>query len=434
MPQHQLGCGPGPAVRRTLRASARVVDAAHERRLSTRILRQRSTLPSRILHVIPALAPRYGGPSAACLGMCRALIELGTTVVVATTDADGSQRLPVTLGATQAYHEIPAIFFRRQASESFKLSRPLARWLDAHVTDFDLVHVHAVFSHSSIAAGRACRRHGVPYVVRPLGTLDPWSLGRHAWRKRLLLRLGARRLLSGASSIHYTTAEEGRLAEMALPWLPRSAVIPLGVDEDLFVKTAQSDTIETPPYVLTLSRLDPKKGIKLLIDAFHQVSGDLQRPWSLIVAGDGPPDYVARLREAAARGPAAPRIHFRGWVGKPERAALLRGASLFALPSHQENFGIAMVEALAAGVPVMVSPGVNLGSEIEAAGAGWVVSRDQDVWRRALGNVLADDQERTARACHAREYAQRFRWSRVASELRTLYDQLSTRRALVATS
>src|SRR4029079_11017995 len=105
-------------------------------------------MPSRILHVVPSLAPRYGGPSAATLGICRALAAAGTRTLIATTDADGPGRLPASLGDVTTYEGLDTVFFPRQISESFKWSSPLARWVRHHATAFDLVHVHAVFSHS----------------------------------------------------------------------------------------------------------------------------------------------------------------------------------------------------------------------------------------------------------------------------------------------
>src|SRR5581483_6875524 len=121
----------------------------------------------RVLHVIAAVAPRYGGPSTAVVGMCRALRGVGVETLVATTDADGSDRLPVPLGTVIAFGGVPAIFFRRQWSEALKYSRPLGRWLEGHVGAFDLVHVHGVFSHACLAAARSAARRGIPYLVRP---------------------------------------------------------------------------------------------------------------------------------------------------------------------------------------------------------------------------------------------------------------------------
>jgi glycosyltransferase involved in cell wall biosynthesis len=377
----------------------------------------------RVLHVIPAIAARYGGPSAAVLGMCRALQEADVEVQIASTDADGAGRLNVPLNTVQRFEGIDTIFFRRQLSESFKWSTPLAAWLDRYVRDFDVVHVHAVFSHSAIAAGRACRRAGVPYLVRPLGTLDPWSVRRRAWRKRALLMCGGRKLLGGAALIHYTSAEEQRLAETTTPGLAPGVVVPLGIDDACFASTRREE--RDAPYALTLSRLDPKKRIDLVIEAWHAMStGAAAAHWRLVIAGDGEADYVARLRALAAGGPAAQSIEFRGWVQDQAKRDLLERAGAFVLPSYQENFGIAMVEAMAAGVPVIASRGVNLAAEIDAAGAGWLAGDTPAALALTLAAVARDPEERARRGSAARHFAERFRWAVVSRELIATYDRI----------
>jgi glycosyltransferase involved in cell wall biosynthesis len=378
----------------------------------------------KVLHVIPALAPRYGGPSAAVVGMCRVLIAGGVPTLIASTDADGRGRLTVSTGQIESYAGVPAIFFPRVASESFKWSAPLEAWLRERVADFDIVHIHAVFSHSSLAAGRACRAAGVPYIVRPLGTLDPWSLNHHRLRKQLLFRFGVRSLLSGAAVVHYTSNEERRLAESVLPWLPPGAVVPLGIEDELFIR-GTGPAAARASSVLVLSRIDVKKGIDLLIRAFHEASADDRcRSWTLDIAGNGDSAYVAQLRRLAEAGPARSRIVFHGWVQGEQRTALFRRASVFALPSHQENFGIAIVEAMANGVPVVVSPGVNLAADIHAHGAGWVVTRDLAAWRDALRSAMGDSHELGRRGEQARQLAERFRWSAVGGRLAALYEQV----------
>src|SRR5258706_3915050 len=104
----------------------------------------------RVLHVIPAVAPRYGGPSGAVISMCRAVGDAGVETLLASTDADGPRRLDVPLGIETAHEGVPAIFFRRQWSEAFKVSLPLAGWLRENTPRFDVVHIHAVFNHSCI--------------------------------------------------------------------------------------------------------------------------------------------------------------------------------------------------------------------------------------------------------------------------------------------
>lgn len=382
----------------------------------------------RALHVIPALAPRYGGPSRVVFSMCRALRAMGVDAQVASTDADGPARLG-DLGGADA--PVPTRLFARQWSEAFKYSRPLARWLDGHVREFDVLHVHAVFSHACLAAARACRRSGVPYVVRPLGSLDPWSLARSRVRKRVLWHAGVARMLQGAAAIHYTTDEERRLAELSLG-LGRGAVVPLGVDDELFDSPAAPGAfahrhvgLAGRPYVLFLARLHPKKGLELLLEAFAGLADGDRADWRLVVAGDGDPAYVLALRQRAERLDRDGRTLFVGWLDGAERLAALRGAGLFVLPSHQENFGLAAAEAMAARVPVVLSDRVNLAALVTAAGAGWVVPPDAAALRKALAAALRDGSGRVARGRAGERVArERFSWGAVGAQLVELYQRI----------
>jgi glycosyltransferase involved in cell wall biosynthesis len=182
-----------------------------------------------------------------------------------------------------------------------------------------------------------------------------------------------------------------------------------------------------------LCRLDPKKGIDLLIQAFHDVAAaGTHGDWKLIIAGDGDEDYVSKLKQAAESGEGRSRIVFEGWVAGDARMSLLRHATLFAMPSAQENFGIAVVEALACGVPVIVSPAVNLASDIEKHQAGWIVPRDRAALAEALGRLMTDRAALAERRTHARAFAERFRWSAVADSLVRLYEDVLSRREAVA--
>jgi glycosyltransferase involved in cell wall biosynthesis len=389
----------------------------------------------RVLHVIPAVADRYGGPSRAVLDMGRALAELEVDVLIATTDADGPGRLPVGLDRPVTYQEVPAIFFSRQWSEALKYSRPLARWLDAHVPQFDVVHIHAVFSHACLAAARASRRHRVPYVVSAHGMLDRWSLEQKRLRKRVLWHAGAGQMLRGAAAVHYTTLPEQESAEGPLG-LDRGVVIPLGVDERglQIPGAAEAFRRDYPelgqdPFVLFLARLHPKKGPERLLQAFHRLAA---RPelsdWRLVLAGDGEPGYVAALKRSAGAARGAERVVFTGWLGAAQKAGALQGAALLALPSYQENFGLSVTEAMVCGVPVLVSPQVNLAAEIRAAGAGWVAGADEPALTQALGEALGDPEARRRRGEAGRALAlARFTWPPVAAQLARLYGTLARR-------
>jgi glycosyltransferase involved in cell wall biosynthesis len=363
--------------------------------------------------------------------MCRALRGVGIDTLIATTDADGAGRLPVELAQMVSYDDVPAIFFPRQWSEAYKYSRPLASWLDSHVADYDVVHIHAVFSHACLAAAKACRKSGVPYVVRPLGTLDPWSLRQKSLKKKLFWHLSVRRMLDGAAAIHYTARPEQEMAEESLG-LARGVVVPLGVDVDSIVVAGDAEgqqVLDSPfgrsPYVLVLSRLHHKKGLGLLLPTFLSV---VKRPefseWRLVLAGEGNAEYVGTLRGLAEKEDPEGRVVFAGWLEGARKMAALRQASVLALTSYQENFGLCVIEALACGVPVVVSPYVNLAPEIEEAGAGWVAPLERGALEDTLAEIMHDAQARARRGAAGRELVRRrFTWSAVADQLAAVYDK-----------
>lgn len=374
----------------------------------------------RVLQVIPSVAERSGGPATAIVPLCRALREAGTDVLLVTTNEgltqDNSDRLADHKG-------VPARFFPVQLGASFKYSRPLAAWLKTNAPEFDVVHVHAVFNHASIAAAGACRSAAVPYVIRPLGTLDPWSMKQKPVRKRVFWLVSGRKMLERSAAVHYTAQAEKEATEGFLR-LNHGRVIPLGVEAS---EAAPSDdlaqwfpALARQQYVLFLSRLDPKKGLDLLIESFVSLVRRSEfGPWRLVIAGDGPREYVAALKEKAAN---SHRIVFTGWVEGEQKEALLRNASLLALPSRQENFGFCVLEAMARRVPVLLSPQVNLAREIKAADAGWIVERDE--LTAGLAAALADENQRVQRGRAAHVFAQRYSWKKTAADLIDLYEEV----------
>lgn len=389
-----------------------------------------------VLHVIPGVASRYGGPSHAIIQICAELLNGGIKTVIATTNANGDSVLPVPLGKIQNYEDIPTIFFQRNFSEAFKYSHRLADWLMVNVANYDLVHIHAVFSHACLSAARACRHHSIPYIVRTIGNLDPWSLAQKPLRKKLFWHSGVKQMLRGAAAIHYTSLAEQQLAESALG-LQRGVVIPLGVDEALLQPSSaknpfldQYPSLRNSPYVLTLCRLHPKKNLETLIELFVRLSNQpALSGWKFVIAGKGEPGYAEHLQSVVKAAGGERQVLFVGWLQGEQKRGALRGASLFALPSHQENFGLSVVEAMACGVPVLISQGVNLADEVFAASAGWIVSFDQLEIETALHTAMNGAAERALRGQAARELVrQQYRWAAVGEQLAQLYEQICGQR------
>jgi glycosyltransferase involved in cell wall biosynthesis len=247
-------------------------------------------------------------------------------------------------------------------------------------------------------------------------------------------------VLQGAAFVHYTTEEERRLAELRFP-TGRGVVVPLGVDPELLDDggtrgsgTAEEPVVTRTPYVLALGRIHEKKGLELLIDAFLEVTSRGECfDWRLVIAGDGEPGYVAQLRARAARQGPEQRVGFVGWLQGSERVEILRQAALVVSPSRQENFGLSVVEALASGVPAVVSPYVNLAAEIAEAGAGWVTSLERSAFAASLREVMRDEPERLRRGRAGRELVRRrFTWPVVADQLMAVYEAAVAGRSTVS--
>ena len=380
----------------------------------------------RVLHVIPGVAPRDGGPSVAIHAMARGVAALGADVAVVTTNADGDGELPVPVDRDVIEASVTYRYFRRSLNGDWKFSLPLAAWLRHNVRRFDVVHVHALFSYATIPACRLAARAGVPFILRPLGTLDPWSLRQKRWKKTPYLRLVERRHLADAAAIHVTSPQEAE-AVAALGFGSKTRLIPLGAE--LGPERAAPRT--APPLrVLYLSRIHEKKGLPLLLDAVARLLRAHPGAVEVVIAGRGAPEYERAMHAMCDELGIASAVRFVGHVDGAAKARTFDDADVFVLPSHTENFGIAVAEAMAAGLPVVVSDQVGLAESVQAADAGIVVPRDAAAIAGALERLMHDGAARERLGRNARALiAERFSWARTSEGLLALYRELATTRA-----
>lgn len=387
----------------------------------------------RVLHVIPSLSAVHGGPSQAIRTMEQALRAQGIDVEIATTDDDGPGRRVARPLGTRVEEEGGRRWYFSRSTEFYKCSWPFARWIVRHVRDYDVVHVHALFSFTPVVAAWAARRAGVPYVVRPLGTLGGYGrLKRRPILKKWSLRWLDGPLLGAAAAVHFTSVEEQRESgSLGLPI--RSAVVPLGLAvEDHPAARPLAELL--PPVagkqvVAFMSRLDPIKNVEGLLGGFHQVLDEFPQA-HLVLAGSGAPDYVEVLRAQASNLLGEARVTWLGHVHGEMKAALLQGASVFVLPSHSESFGIALAEALAAGVPCVVGTRVALAEQVKTFGAGVCVDVDAASIAAGLRSILGSEERRVAMAERARALAVAELSSVVmGNKLRSLYQSILDERA-----
>ena len=376
----------------------------------------------RILHVIPTVAPCYGGPSEAVRHMTSALARRGIEVHIATTTGSGEVELDVPVGIPVQEGDVIYHYFRRQAPKAWDFSWPLRQWLFAHIADYDLAHIHAVFSFPTLAACWAGRRSHVPYVLRPLGTLDSWPLGRGWWKKWPYLYALERANLRQASAIHATSEMERR--ELArLRFVPRARVIPLGVPRPLTLEPRDRRT-DGGFALLFIGRLHPIKGLPLLLEALGGLDSILESI-RLVIAGSGDSAFTEELRRLCARLGLESQVEFCGFVSGDRKRRLLEEANAFILPSYHENFGLSAAEAMGFGLPVIVSDQVGLAHDIEKEAAGIVTRCDVVSIRNAIVRLARNPTECQEMGRRGRAFVQeQLTWERVATRLIDLYEDI----------
>lgn len=356
------------------------------------------TTSMRVLHVISSMSQLRGGPTVSMHNILQALRGKGIAADLVTTDDDGdSGRLDVPRDRFLDVQGQRVRYFPRQTLK-YAFSGPLLPWLLRNVRTYDLVHTHGLFSFAPLAAAWCARAAGIPYIMRPAGVLDTWGMkNKSRLVKTASVRLVEARLLEAAAAVHFTTPlEQARAADLALPIRP--VVLPTGMDVDgsgELAEPVEGLAAHGSRLVLFLARIHPIKCVDVLLRAFAGLE-DRDSRLRLVIAGDGDPALVARLKTLGEELRLGDRVRWLGFAAGARKRWLLARADVFVLPSASENFGIAVVEAMSAGAPVIVTRGCGLADFVGQWEAGIVTDGTVESLRTALTRLLGDEALRRA--------------------------------------
>jgi len=388
----------------------------------------------RVLQIIPSISLVYGGPSQMVMGLASALAQENVKVTIITTDSNGDsgqKPLDVPLNVPVKKDGYEVIYFRCAPFRRYKFSLDLLKWLKVHACEFDLAHIHALFSPVSSAAAWLCGQQKLPYILRPLGTLDPADLRKKKQLKQLYVRLIERGNLAGAAAIHFTSYQEAKISQR-FGVVTRDLVIPLGVvppqavvDGGSLVRSQWGIPQDTP-LLLFMSRIDQKKGLDLLIPALETLL-ESGCDFHFVLAGTNSqdPDYEQKIKSDLANSPLRSHTTITGFVSGELKASLLQAADLFVLPSYYENFGIAVAEAMVAGVPVVISDQVHIWQQVRDSNSGWVGETTVEAVVELITAALQNPQECRQRGLNAQKYAlQHFSWGAIARQMIQAYQEI----------
>jgi glycosyltransferase involved in cell wall biosynthesis len=383
-------------------------------------------LPLRILHVVPTYFPavRYGGPIRSVHALCVALAALGHDVHVFTSSMDGPLDLDVPLGIPVNRDGVFVHYFEVPWVRRLCWSPTLQSALRAEVGSYDVVHLHSVFQFPTWAAARAANAAGVPYLIAPRGMLGVEVIRRKsAWIKSAWIRLIERRSLGEASGLHVTAdLERVEIEALGLP-LPKIFCVPNGVSwpERRAPLAAGPFADLVQPYALFLSRIDPKKGLDRLLEAWQWVP-----ELSLVIAGNDESGYRERLEKLAEDYGIASRVRFLGPAADEHKWGLYEQAVMFILPSYSENFGNVVAEAMAMGCPVVVTPEVGLARLVRESGAGLVVDGTPRLLAEAIRGLLQDPSRRQRMGERGKVTARRqLSWESAANQIESAYREIA---------
>jgi len=349
----------------------------------------------KILHVITSMNPKLGGVCQVVRNLNPYLIEQGINVEIVSLDNEHDDF---------GIHDNFVIHKVGYGKTSYQYQPKLAHWLNDNLSNYNYVIIHGLWQYPNFASYQSVKllkkqNKKVPKVIiMPHGMLDPYfqkapERRLKALRNEIVWALIERNCINNADAIFFTCDEEMRLAATTFAGYKPAKTVNVGLgiqpppDNNESFKEAFYDKcpqIKSKKYFLFLSRIDEKKGVNLLINSYNALSDKNSNLPDLVIAGPLDTEYAKEMMKLASHNQ---KIHFTGMLKDKAKWGAFYNCDAYLLPSHQENFGIAIVEAMACKKPVLITKNINIWSEIIEGGAGWIANLEE---KEGLKNVLSD--------------------------------------------
>ncbi len=371
-----------------------------------------------ILHVIRDISPTTGGPVSAIRGLTNAQRHRGHDIHIAATD----------YGLPKDYVALDGEIICKCTFAAWRYSPSLGKKLNEEVQWANIVHIHTMWEYPTVVAARVAKKANKPLLIRPCGMLDSWSMNQSAFKKKLYLRIFSKDLLSPAITLHFTTQAEK--SKSIYPQQLDSVIVENGIVEKTFSEdNSAEDFLECYPQlrgkdiILFLGRVHPKKQPEIAVSAFSKIASKFPNA-SLVMAGPCEPAYQTELINIA-NDMSKKRVLFTGMLQGKKLYGAYRAAKVFVLPSFQENFGIAVAEAMANYCPVIISEHVDIKNYIQKGNAGIVCAAKVESFASAISSTLSSPQSSTTMGNNGRKVSEQyFRWDIAAKRLDAVYQTI----------
>jgi glycosyltransferase involved in cell wall biosynthesis len=383
----------------------------------------------KILHIIETVSERFGGPVVVCNALCKALATKGVEVSLYTSNLDYPEGILDVPTDSLVEHDGYTIRYFKVQFRPYVFSYGMMHELRTSIRDFDLVHIHTLYRFPQAIAAYYAKFYRIPYIITPHGSLDPFLFFRRKrrLRKRIYEYLVEYRNLNRAAAVHFTTQEEMDLVRTLGVVNARGFVVPNGVDLNEYKvlpsygRFKDKHGLKDKKIILHMGRINFKKGLDILVKSFARVARK-RNDVHLVLAGPDNEGYGKKVSRWVDEEGIGDRTLFTGMLHGEEILAAYHDADIFALPSYSENFGMTVIEAMACGLPVVISDKVNIWREVQKGGAGLV---DADKFANAFISLL-DDKDSGRRMGDAGKVLvrSRYTWSSIVHELMKVYQDI----------
>lgn len=390
----------------------------------------------RILCVIPAYWPAFtlGGPIFSVHSLNRMLVKKGIDVSVYTTafgaGAGARPDQEVLVDNVKVTYFNFSRYLDSAGLSGWQYSRSLTVSLKNNLRQFDLVYIVAVWNYPCVIAAHYCRKYNKPYIISPRGLLYPYTAGRKSWKKWPYWHFIVARYVRGASLVHYTTEDERQKCHLSLGLTNRTAVVPNGVEFEVCQDTSRESFLKSYPelkgkkIILFLGRINWKKGLDILLQGYARLC-QKRADVHLLIAGSGEKGFMKRVQGWAIDYKLVQRVTFCGMLSGNSKLEAYSAADVFVLPSYSENFGLAAVEAMSYGLPVIISDQVGIFRDVQNARAGIVIKTNAKELAQAVNRLLDDAQEAKCMGENGRRLVnEKYRLDIVADQMIKVYQGL----------
>jgi glycosyltransferase involved in cell wall biosynthesis len=372
-----------------------------------------------ILHTHITLDPAYGGPARTVPALCEAVASLREVVLISTVPDDKKQET-----GNRRQQESGQVAGGRWQSISFDLIRvddgsygSFSKTIEQEIENTEIIHDHGAWLPNNLASFKMAKKYKKPFILTTRGMFEPWALNHKKWKKKLAWWLYQKRILMNADLLHVTSEREATNLRK-LGCKQDIALISNGVDFPPVLPPVQKQDKKT---LLFISRIHKVKGLMNLLKAWKEVQGN---QWQIRIAGPSEDGHREELEKYIADHQLK-NISFLGQLNDEEKWQEYVNADLFVLPTHSENFGVVVAEAMAAGLPVITTKGAPW-KMLNDNNCGWWIDIGVEPLLEAIREAMSlSDNERKGQGEIAKKLAhENFSWPKIGIEMNQVYDYL----------